>query len=131
MTLKALILPFIFTLFISCSMEDREQLSTEIELNTKWNFSQEGTNTFYPATVPGVVHLDLLANQLIDDPYWENNEETLQWIENENWIYSCRFQIDKKTLENQHIELKFMGLDTYARIFLNEKEVLFAKAHQP
>ncbi len=126
MTLKALLLPFIFTLFIACSMEDKAHISTKIELNTKWNFSQEGSNKFYPATVPGVVHLDLLENQLIEDPYWENNEEKLQWVENENWIYICRFQIDKKTLENQHVELKFMGLDTYARIFLNGKEILFA-----
>ena len=33
-----------------------------------------------PATVPGVVHLDLMAAGLIPDPYLDDNESALAWI---------------------------------------------------
>ncbi len=33
-----------------------------------------------PATVPGVVHLDLLSAGLIPDPYLDVNEALLAWI---------------------------------------------------
>jgi beta-mannosidase len=36
-----------------------------------------------PATVPGDVHLDLLANKLIPDPFYRDNEAKLQWIQDE------------------------------------------------
>ena len=37
--------------------------------------------------VPGDVHLDLLRNKLIPDPYYRENEAKLQWIENASWEY--------------------------------------------
>ena len=40
-----------------------------------------------PATVPGDVHLDLLANKLIPDPFYRDNEAKLQWIQDADWEY--------------------------------------------
>jgi beta-mannosidase len=40
-----------------------------------------------PAQVPGDVHLDLLRNKLIPDPFYRDNESKLQWIENASWEY--------------------------------------------
>ena len=40
-----------------------------MELNRNWTFKQvRGVNT-YPATAPGVVHLDLMAAGIIADPF--------------------------------------------------------------
>ncbi len=39
------------------------------------HLSTAGTGTgWLPATVPGDVHLDLLANKKIDDPFYRDNE---------------------------------------------------------
>ena len=46
-----------------------------------------------PATVPGDVHLDLLANKKIPDPFFRDNESKLQWIENESWEYRLNFDV--------------------------------------
>src|SRR5271166_6375235 len=56
------------------------------QLDRGWQFRQvtekAASNGWMPATVPGDVHLDLLANKKIDDPFYRTNESKLQWIEN-------------------------------------------------
>ena len=99
----------------------------EYEIKTNWKFQQEGKNEWNNATVPGVVHLDLLENEIIEDPYWENNELKLRWIENENWIYQTTFIVDDSVLKFNQQELIFNGLDTYATVYLNGKEILQAE----
>jgi beta-mannosidase len=38
-------------------------------LHSNWQFKNLQNATWYPATVPGTVHTDLLANHLIQDPF--------------------------------------------------------------
>ncbi|HQB22257.1 MAG TPA: hypothetical protein PLW23_07735, partial [Bacteroidales bacterium] len=40
----------------------------KLSLNEGWEFYFEKTNKWYPATVPGNIHTDLFANNLIPDP---------------------------------------------------------------
>ena len=96
----------------------------ESELNKGWSFSQQGKPEKYKATVPGVVHLDLMNNNIINDPYWENNELEQRWIENENWVYEKAFKLLDTLLEMQRIELHFEGLDTYSKVYLNDSLIL-------
>jgi beta-mannosidase len=93
-------------------------------LNGNWEFKQSGKTAWYPATVPGVVHTDLLENKLIEDPFWENNELKLQWIEEKAWEYKRSFSISKEQLNHDFAEIKFEGLDTYAQVFINDSLVL-------
>lgn len=89
------------------------------KLIENWQFSESEKNEFYPATIPGVIHSDLLMNKLIDDPFYRANEKKLQWIGFKNWIYKTEFVIDKATFNHQCIELIFEGIDTYCDIRLN------------
>lgn len=57
------------------------------QLHEGWSFRQARLTNWYPATVPGVVHTDLMANGIIEDPYFRLNERGLQWIDKEDWIY--------------------------------------------
>lgn len=41
-------------------------------LNQGWKFRKSTENVWYPANVPSTVHLDLLDNKLIEDPYLGN-----------------------------------------------------------
>ncbi len=63
-----------------------------LALDHGWQFRQvtagaQDENGWLPATVPGDVHLDLLANKKIPDPFFRDNESKLQWIEKESWEY--------------------------------------------
>lgn len=102
------------------------QQKTEKLLNQNWEFAEQSTDKWNPAHVPGLVHSDLLRLEKIPDPWYGSNEKELQWIENKNWIYRCNFEIAASELLQQHIDLIFEGLDTYAEVFLNGEKILFA-----
>jgi len=97
-----------------------------IELNQNWQFKNQKEDKWYNATVPGTVHTDLLANKLIPDPYYRDNESKLLWIDKADWEYKTVFEVDKETLSKKNIELVFDGLDTYADVYLNGKLILQA-----
>lgn len=71
------------------------------ELNEGWKFKQARLTNWYPATVPGVIHTDLLANKIIEDPFFRLNERGLQWIDKEDWIYETTFLSRQKSCRNK------------------------------
>ncbi len=101
-------------------------IRTETSLDSGWKFREAGKAEWLPATAPGCVHTDLIANKVIEDPYYRDNEKRLQWIGKTNWIYQLSFNATDETLSRQNIELVFQGLDTYANVFLNDKPILDA-----
>jgi len=76
------------------------------------------------AEVPGSVQTDLLRNKIIPEPFYRDNEKSLQWIGQEDWQYQTTFDVSAATLARKHIELVFQGLDTYANVTLNGHGVL-------
>src|SRR5947207_11486805 len=66
-----------------------QSANTALNLDHGWQFRQSGSDAkdWLPATVPGDVHLDLLANKRIPDPFYRDDEAKLQWIEQASWEY--------------------------------------------
>ena len=94
-----------------------------------WKFKQQrGIGIWYDATVPGVIHTDLMANEIIEDPFYRLNERGVQWVDKEDWVYQTEFVADKEILSKECIELVFEGLDTYADVYLNNEETPILKA---
>lgn len=122
---------FLFVLILSVFMiEDTaartSAMKTEISLNANWKFREFDKNEWLPASVPGCVHTDLLANKKIEDPFYRDNEKSQQWIGKTDWEYETRFQISNEILRRQNLEIVFDGLDTYAEVFLNDYKILDA-----
>lgn len=113
---KTLLFAFLFIQNILFAQFSERNLSSE-----KWKFKNAKDNNWLTATVPGTVHLDLMNNKIIPDPYKDENEKKVQWIENEDWEYQTGFTISSKEFQNQNIELVFNGLDTFSEIYLNGK----------
>lgn len=97
-----------------------------IELNKDWKFKQARLTNWYPATVPGTVHTDLIKNNIIEDPFYRMNERSVQWIDKEDWIYECRFDLQEEIFSKSNIRICFKGLDTYADVYLNNQKILEA-----
>jgi len=95
-------------------------------LHQGWRFRQVGKNDWAPATVPGCVHTDLLANKQIEDPLYRDNELKLQWIGKTDWEYETTFTVTPAMQQRSHVELVFAGLDTYADVTLNGSPILHA-----
>ncbi len=75
--------------------------------------------TGIPVKVPGTVHTNLLSAKLIPDPFYTDNEARLQWIHENDWIYSTQFDRLPEFNSTEPLYLIFEGLDTLAEIFLN------------
>lgn len=76
------------------------------------------------AHVPGSVQTDLLAAGAIGDPFDRDNEAQLQWIGLADWQYQLPLSVDMATLQQAHVELVFDGLDTFADVSLNGRQLL-------
>ena len=103
-----------------------------LTLDHGWQFrqvasiAQDADAGWLPATVPGDVHLDLLANKKIEDPFYRDNESRLQWIENESWEYRVNFDAPAGFLARSNVDLVLAGLDAAAEVYLNGERVLEA-----
>lgn len=77
-----------------------------IEL-TRWKF--EYNDQLLPATVPGCIHTDLMANGVIQDPFYGTNEDSVQWVGQRAWEY--RTTITRDMWEGfEHCELVLQGV---------------------
>lgn len=94
---------------------------SHVTLDNDWHFRQTDTERWYSAEVPGVVHTDLLHHGLIPDPYVNFNVDSVQWFERKDWIYTRTIHAGRALLRNEHIDLAFKGLDTFAEVYLNDE----------
>ncbi len=98
-----------------------------VSLHDDWTLALGGNNVppgldgEIPATVPGVVHTDLMAADLIPDPYLGTNEALVQWIAETDATYRTTF--DWVDTGDDRVDLVAEGLDTVATITLNGTEV--------
>ncbi len=89
-----------------------------------WEFRQANTPDWKPTKIPASVHTALFQNGMIEDPFYRDNEDKLQWIEKEDWEFQTTFDVEPLVFSKKHIELVFKGIDTYSQIFLNDSLIL-------
>jgi beta-mannosidase len=70
------------------------------------------------ATVPGNVELDLIAAGIAEDPYFGLNSLAYRKYEFYSWWFERDFTVPAG-YEGKDIILRFDGLDTFARVFIN------------
>jgi beta-mannosidase len=116
----------------SSGVQSNRAQNAVLTLDRGWQFRQitstpQGAEAgWLPATIPGDVHLDLLANKKIEDPFYRDNESKLQWIENASWEYRDSFDVTPALLARTNVDLVFDGLDAAAQVYLNGTQVLNA-----
>ncbi len=120
---KISLLFFILLLF-SCTQKNIKPIYKKLHDN--WEFKNADSSIWRTAKIPGSVHTDLLLHKIIPNPFIGSNEDKVQWIENQDYIYQTKFTLDNDILTQDKIELVFDGLDTYAAVFLNDSNILNA-----
>ena len=98
------VLPLLLLAAHAVHAQTRTTNKTTIDLNSGWTFRQAGKEQWRKATVPGSVHTDLLANELIEDPFYRDNEPKLQWIGKADWEYRTTFDAPAALLRRPHVE---------------------------
>lgn len=95
-----------------------------VVLDSGWYFSRSGAGPWLSARVPGTVHQDLIRHGLLPDPFYGRNEDSIQWVEKEDWEYKTVIRLTREQLQREAAVLNFEGLDTYADVYLNGALVL-------
>ncbi len=95
----------------------------QLSLNGSWSLFKRDDPSPIPAQVPGCVHTDLLANGLLEDPMYRDNELKQMWIGETDWRYSRSFDVPADLLTHDRVLLRCHGLDTLATIRVNGVEV--------
>lgn len=73
---------------------------------------------------PSVIHSELLANKIIPDFKLGENERQVQWVGHADWAYSTSFPTPGNIEDYSSVALFFEGLDTFATVTLNGKDIL-------
>jgi len=86
----------------------------------EWHVTNGNGSVNTKASVPGHVHLDLLAAGLIEDPYYRFEDKAQQWVALDSWTYTASFSVDPCFLaHNRTVVLAMEGVDTVADVVLN------------
>src|SRR5688572_16179551 len=101
-------------------------------LDSGWTFAEKSwqdgkklacsTLEWLPATVPGHVHVDLVRNGVIADPFERMNELGCQWIDERDFSYRTRFEFHADETRPKRL-LRFDGLDGVCAVFLNGERI--------
>ncbi len=75
--------------------------------------------TWLPAAMPAQVHEVLLAHGKIPDPHIGKNAAECVWVGEADWAYACRFPTPPEAADTAPVWLRFLGLDTLAKAYLN------------
>ncbi|MGB2869213.1 MAG: hypothetical protein WBD36_12225, partial [Bacteroidota bacterium] len=109
-------------------------MKTRIDLHSEWQVRSLDANRasaavqpkikeWMRATVPGTIHTDLMANMVIPDPFYRMNENEVQWVDSQQWIYHTEFNVTDRVFSETTIDLVAEGLDTYAHLSINGKKL--------
>jgi len=96
----------------------------KLSLNGSWSLEIPGSNFGnVSATVPGSVYHDLLTAELIEDPFYRDNEMQALALMDHDFVYSRSFCVDEKLLQSDAVLLRCEGLDTIATLYIGEDVV--------
>ena len=71
---------------------------------------------------PSVIQMELLEHGIIANPDIGENERLIQWVGHADWAYMTSFPSPSGL--GSSVDLVFDGLDTFATVILNGKEIL-------
>lgn len=105
-------------------LPDTKPFLPDTVLLKKKGTARTGIVLFFPAQVPGNIYTDLFAARQIPDPDAPFNAAKIAWVDKADWEYRCTFKADAQVLIKNHVNLELAGLDTYAKVYLNDSLVL-------
>jgi len=99
---------------------------SEYASGERFNFHTDADITgWLPAQVPGDVHLDLMKEKIIKDPYYGIESDHCIWIEEKDWWYRTIFSFANLSYlkKSERVYILFNGLDTFATVYLNGEKI--------
>ena len=98
-------------------------MKNKIKLNKGWsisNLNDDQNQISIQAEMPTNTYVELVKNDLIQDPYYSDNAANLAWVEAAEWLFETEFDFE---VSDKTQILCFESLDTFATIYLNGSKI--------
>jgi len=82
--------------------------------------NEKGTDKYLEAAIPGSVMSTLLLQRRIEDPYYRLNEYKARELSRRDYFFYREFEVLPELFEQERIRLVCEGIDTLAKIYINE-----------
>jgi beta-mannosidase len=93
-------------------------------LDGTWEMvSSKDRSVSYLGEIPGSVYSILLANNVIEDPYYRDNELKSLALMDYDYSFKRTFLLDPELVDCDDIRLNCKGLDTLCDIFINKVKI--------
>ena len=128
-------LNLLLILVLLTSLSRGQKISNTIQLSSNWEYTHfaycqtdekalaESESAHWKmAVVPGDVHLDLQRDGVLPNLVFGQNFYRSVWVENEDFMYRTSFNAPSFK-KNSRMYLDFDGLDCFATIWLNGKQI--------
>ena len=109
------------TPYVIKHLDDHDHMNEVLGVKRQLPGSYNGRG-WLDATVPGDVHLDLMKQGLLDNPYVGINIFKARWVEECIWHYRRTFDAPEEAVNGKAF-LTFNALDLTAIIYLNGEEI--------
>jgi len=90
-----------------------------------WQFKHAVSGKWIAFGTHGSVQESLIRSGELPDPFVQQNETKFGWIERYNWEFRSEFTLTKEELKRDHIDLEMPNVDTYAKVYINNKFIGF------
>lgn len=91
------------------------------KLKEQWEMKKLGSDISYKTDIPATMYEVLYENQVIEDPFYGENDLKQRYLSDYDYVFTKTFVIDEALMKSEIIELVFKGLDTLATIKINGK----------
>lgn len=95
----------------------------KINLLGIWNVCDTDKTFSFELETPGDVYSGLIKANLIPDPYFGQNENDVQQLQEKDWILSRSFEVDQNLLKFSSVYLNVERIDTFSEIKINNTTV--------
>ncbi|OED36470.1 hypothetical protein AB833_28105 [Chromatiales bacterium (ex Bugula neritina AB1)] len=91
-------------------------------LDTNWRLRQPGSEQSIAFAIPGDIHSALLAAGSIEEPYYRDNEFSVDWVNQSAWEIEREFEVTSAALAMNSI-LILDQVDCIVDVFINNNRV--------
>src|SRR5690606_34121539 len=100
----ALVLPFQFLFGQELNPKYHDELDQQVYFDQPWKIRKLGdTSWITDVSFPNSIHEILFEKNIIENPYYGNNEKKLKWIEESDWEAVVELDVFEETKNTKHI----------------------------
>lgn len=105
------------SLFITLTLLSLISVSQSVQV--EWSVVDSKTNKLIELE-GGSIQYNLFKQNILPSPFTNSNEKEYDYIENQKWKLNSSFTVDSAFLSKNEISFSCAGIDTYAKIYLND-----------